>query len=134
MAELCDAEGADLMAACPAVPRLINMAYLAVVGSKAVNGVAAIHSEIIKETIFKVSHSPCCTPIPRQKSLIITPEKDAEMIIPDQSHDLHRPCIVHSTAFAYYSAEIRRESIDMAVLGRSKMTEMNAVAGRISTS
>ena len=34
--------------------RLINMAYLAVVGSKAVNGVAAIHSEIIKNTIFKV--------------------------------------------------------------------------------
>ena len=38
--------------------RLINMAYLAVVGSKAVNGVAAIHSEIIKETIFKVSALP----------------------------------------------------------------------------
>ena len=34
--------------------RLVNMAYLAVVGSKAVNGVAYIHSEIIKETIFKV--------------------------------------------------------------------------------
>lgn len=33
--------------------RLVNMAYLAVVGSKAVNGVAAIHSEIIKDTIFK---------------------------------------------------------------------------------
>ena len=31
------------------------MAYLAVVGSKAVNGVAYIHSEIIKETIFKAS-------------------------------------------------------------------------------
>lgn len=36
--------------------RLVNMAYLAVVGSKAVNGVAYIHSEIIKETIFKVKH------------------------------------------------------------------------------
>ncbi|KAK9840953.1 hypothetical protein WJX81_002313 [Elliptochloris bilobata] len=33
--------------------KLVNMAYLAVVGSKAVNGVAAIHSEIIKDTIFK---------------------------------------------------------------------------------
>jgi starch phosphorylase len=32
--------------------KLVNMAYLAVVGSKAVNGVAAIHSEIIKDTIF----------------------------------------------------------------------------------
>eukprot|EP00210_Caulerpa_lentillifera_P006067 g5797.t1 len=32
---------------------LVNMAHLAIVGSFAVNGVAAIHSEIIKETIFK---------------------------------------------------------------------------------
>jgi len=30
----------------------VNMAYLAVVGSSNVNGVAAIHSDIIKETIF----------------------------------------------------------------------------------
>jgi Zn finger protein HypA/HybF involved in hydrogenase expression len=36
------------------------MAYLAVVGSKAVNGVAAIHSEIIKETIFKVRLTQAC--------------------------------------------------------------------------
>jgi hypothetical protein len=34
------------------------MAYLAVVGSKAVNGVAAIHSEIIKEDIFPQVHRP----------------------------------------------------------------------------
>lgn len=33
--------------------RLVNMAFLAVIGSKSTNGVAAIHSEIIKETIFK---------------------------------------------------------------------------------
>lgn len=32
---------------------LINMAHLAIVGSFAVNGVAAIHSEIIKNTIFR---------------------------------------------------------------------------------
>ena len=30
------------------------MAYLAVVASHTVNGVAAIHSDIIRETIFKV--------------------------------------------------------------------------------
>ena len=33
------------------------MAFLAVIGSKSTNGVAYIHSEIIKETIFKVSNS-----------------------------------------------------------------------------
>lgn len=32
------------------------MAHLAIVGSKAVNGVAAIHSEIIKNTIFQGFH------------------------------------------------------------------------------
>ncbi len=37
--------------------RLVNMAFLAVIGSKSTNGVAYIHSEIIKETIFKVSNT-----------------------------------------------------------------------------
>ena len=40
--------------------RLVNMAYLAVVGSSAVNGVAAIHSEIIKQDIFPVSLCRSC--------------------------------------------------------------------------
>ena len=31
----------------------VNMAYLAIVGSHAVNGVAAIHSQIIKDDTFK---------------------------------------------------------------------------------
>ena len=31
----------------------INMAHLSIVGSHAINGVAALHSEIIKETVFK---------------------------------------------------------------------------------
>ncbi|XP_055495305.1 glycogen phosphorylase, brain form [Leucoraja erinacea] len=34
-------------------PKRINMAHLSVVGSHAVNGVARIHSEIVKSTIFK---------------------------------------------------------------------------------
>ena len=34
------------------------MAFMAVIGSKSTNGVAAIHSEIIKETIFKVGPDP----------------------------------------------------------------------------
>lgn len=34
------------------------MAFMATIGSKSTNGVAAIHSEIIKETIFKVSEPP----------------------------------------------------------------------------
>jgi starch phosphorylase len=33
--------------------RQVRMAYLAVVASHSVNGVAAIHTEIIKNTIFK---------------------------------------------------------------------------------
>ncbi|KAK9849013.1 hypothetical protein WJX84_009521 [Apatococcus fuscideae] len=33
--------------------KLVNMAFMATIGSKSTNGVAAIHSEIIKETIFK---------------------------------------------------------------------------------
>ena len=33
--------------------RFVRMAYLAIVASHSVNGVAAIHSEIIKTTIFK---------------------------------------------------------------------------------
>ncbi|KAK9849011.1 hypothetical protein WJX84_007293 [Apatococcus fuscideae] len=33
--------------------KLVNMAFMAVIGSKSTNGVAAIHSDIIKHTIFK---------------------------------------------------------------------------------
>lgn len=33
--------------------KLVNMAHLAIVGSRVVNGVAALHSEILKNTIFK---------------------------------------------------------------------------------
>lgn len=35
------------------VPQYVRMAHLAVIGSHTVNGVAALHSKIIKETIFK---------------------------------------------------------------------------------
>ena len=38
------------------------MAYLAVVASHTVNGVAAIHSDIIRETIFKVPCPAVCSP------------------------------------------------------------------------
>ena len=34
-------------------PKSLRMAYLAVVGSFKVNGVAALHSQLIKATIFK---------------------------------------------------------------------------------
>jgi glucan phosphorylase len=37
----------------PRTRRFVRMAYLAIVASYTVNGVAAIHSEIIKNTIFK---------------------------------------------------------------------------------
>ena len=37
----------------PRIRRFVRMAYLAIVASYTVNGVAAIHSEIIKNTIFK---------------------------------------------------------------------------------
>ena len=36
--------------------KVVRMAYLALVASHTVNGVAAIHSELIKETIFKAFH------------------------------------------------------------------------------
>jgi len=34
-------------------PRAINMAHLAIVGAHAINGVAAIHSQILKDRVFK---------------------------------------------------------------------------------
>ncbi|XP_017289173.1 glycogen phosphorylase, brain form [Kryptolebias marmoratus] len=37
-------------------PKRINMAHLCVVGSHAVNGVAQIHSDIVKNTVFKDFH------------------------------------------------------------------------------
>ena len=43
--------------------RHVRMAYLAVVTSHTVNGVAAIHSNIIKEGIFKVSKADCCAAV-----------------------------------------------------------------------
>lgn len=37
-------------------PRYVRMAYLAAVGSNAVNGVAALHSELLKQTVMKDMH------------------------------------------------------------------------------
>lgn len=34
-------------------PKMVRMAYLAVIGSHKVNGVAELHSDLIKTTIFK---------------------------------------------------------------------------------
>lgn len=45
--------------------RLINMAYLAIVGSSYVNGVAAIHSQILKDDLFKVRLPPSPVPLPQ---------------------------------------------------------------------
>jgi len=67
--------------------RLVNMAYLAVVGSKAVNGVAYIHSEIIKETIFKVRQSWSClfSPACIQQG----PCAHGYVVVPKQSAYIH---------------------------------------------
>lgn len=46
---VCKRVSSDTVCAC----RFVRMAYLAIVASHSVNGVAAIHSEIIKNTIFK---------------------------------------------------------------------------------
>lgn len=41
-------------------PKMIRMAYLAIVGSHKVNGVAELHSDLIKSTIFSsyTLHTP----------------------------------------------------------------------------
>lgn len=57
------AHGVQQLTCClPLCPcRLINMAYLAVVASSAVNGVAAIHSEIVKDEIFNDFYQVGCS-------------------------------------------------------------------------
>src|SRR6201994_5211191 len=47
----------DLLSRCSIIqesnPKMVRMAYLAVIGSHKVNGVAELHSDLIKTTIFK---------------------------------------------------------------------------------
>jgi starch phosphorylase len=49
--------GRDLLAAVSIIeesqPKMVRMAYLAIIGSQKVNGVAELHSDLIKTTIFK---------------------------------------------------------------------------------